>query len=71
MSDTLKIPQLEELCPACKGKGLYAEVDEKIPCYKCNGSGYVPTKEGLQIIALIRHNSRITIEADLQIASGQ
>lgn len=65
-----ELPTLEELCPICKGRGGYADIEDDngwAACGKCNGSGYVPTAIGVQILELVRHNSRLNVTAELRV----
>ena len=59
----MKLPDLEAKCPACKGVGSVYEGNEDCfaDCAKCNGSGFVPTADGKRIIALFRHQFRVTV----------
>lgn len=70
MSD---IPPLEQKCPDCKGKGNTYNVEEDcvLDCKICNGSGFVPTTIGARILDLIRHNSRVTVSAELRVSSAR
>ncbi len=67
------LPQLEEVCPSCNGNRgrFYTEVEENNgwgDCSRCKGSGFIPTKTGAQILSLIRHNSKVTVNAELCVA---
>lgn len=68
-----EFPPLEQICPVCHGaKGRrYSEIEEDdgwADCYKCQGSGFVPTELGVQILTLMRHNSKVTVKAQLCVA---
>lgn len=63
--------QLESKCPECNGSGgkfWRGEEEEWRECAKCHGSGYVPTQIGARILELVRHNSRLTVSAELRVA---
>ena len=66
MATKLKLPDLEKSCRHCAGKGhVYdGEEDCYADCGKCNGSGLVPTATGLQVLALVRHQFRVTVTSD-------
>ena len=70
-----ELPILEEECPICKGKKgrFYSEVEENngwADCFRCKGAGYVPTEVGARILELVRHNSRVTVNAELCVAGA-
>lgn len=68
------LPELERRCEPCEGRGRFTDVEEDegwYYCQKCNGSGFVPTAVGARILDLIRHNSRVTITAALEVASSR
>ena len=66
MATKLKLPDLEVPCQHCEGEGMIydGEEDHHIDCYKCNGSGLVPTATGKQVLALVRHQFRVTVTSD-------
>lgn len=71
------LPDLETQCPFCKGqKQFFDETiqdhnhDGFVPCPKCNGSGYIPTAAGTRILKLFRHNSRVTVNAELCVSTA-
>jgi len=49
-------PELEVLCPKCKGTGGETYQDGRDWCYDCNGAGYIPTAFGRAVLDLIRRN---------------
>ena len=59
--DGLKLSKLilEIRCLRCKGKGRVPGYPDP-PCAKCDGSGYIPTKLGRRILALVRMASSWT-----------
>jgi hypothetical protein len=57
-ADSPQIPQLEVVCPACKGTGGDRELGAWNYCPECKGARYVPTEEGEKILKLMRHNFR-------------
>ena len=64
---------LEAKCAACGGNGgklWRGEEEGWRECAKCNGSGYVPTDIGARILKLVRHNSRLTVSAELHVAGA-
>ena len=64
---------LETKCENCAGSGFIYEREEvsgKSECEDCNGSGFVPTSIGARILDLIRHNSRVTVSAELRVSSS-
>ncbi|WP_425503696.1 hypothetical protein [Luteolibacter flavescens] len=62
-----KLPELEEVCPSCMGRcGTYdSERDSCTDCETCHGSGFVPTETGKKILALVRHNHRVKVSAEI------
>lgn len=47
--------QLENICPKCNGSGWEPhETFEKFSCDKCNGAGVLLTKDGMEILCLMR-----------------
>lgn len=55
-----ELPTLETLCPDCEGSGCEDELRVQYDCPECKGAGYIPTKAGKRILALMSHNfSRI------------
>lgn len=70
----MKEMDLEVSCALCNGRGwhIYVENEEdRTPCYKCNGSGFVPTEAGVRILSLIRHNARLTVSAELDVSGAR
>ena len=68
MSNLLQ--ELEKPCEWCNGKGVRVDMqsdDGFSECYKCGGSGFIPTHDGAKILALMRHNSRVKVNAELRI----
>ena len=68
MIESLK--DLENPCELCSGKGTRVDITSEegfVECYKCDGSGYIPTLIGARILALIRHNSRVKVSAELRV----
>lgn len=63
------IPSLEEPCDFCRSLGWLTEVDSdsgKVSCFKCEGTGFIPTTTGLRILALVQHNSRLSVAATVR-----
>ena len=56
------MPALERTCRECGGRGHFKSVGELIECYECDGAGHIPTKAGMRILKLIRHNIRFDDE---------
>ncbi len=54
------IPDLEAICPSCKGEGRFSDnpPHDFTDCFKCDGAGYVPTESGKKVLNLMRHNFR-------------
>jgi hypothetical protein len=42
------LPELETACEHCRGK--------RTECYRCGGTGYIPTEFGEKVLALILHH---------------
>lgn len=61
------LPDLEKVCEVCSGKKYaYSSEEDAFPdCSNCNGSGFVPTESGKRILDLLRHNSRVSVTAQL------
>ena len=55
---------LETKCAHCDGRGKRtdASLDDDYDCEKCNGSGFVPTRFGMRVLELVRHNTRVRSE---------
>jgi DnaJ-class molecular chaperone len=51
-----QLPELEQLCPQCKGRGRWNDGSGLDRCNLCGGAGYKPTEFGKKVIALMRHN---------------
>lgn len=68
-----EIPILENTCTHCSGRGVFSDFSEEgfVNCHKCRGTGYIPTEAGLQVISLIRHASKVRIEAKLSLSSQE
>jgi len=49
----LGFPELETVCGDCKDLGINDEGDT---CETCDGSGKIPTPEGIKIIKLVTHH---------------
>lgn len=65
---------LENICPECNGAKGYNDIEADggwADCGECNGAGFVPTSIGSRILDLIRHNSRVTISAALEVSSSR
>ena len=65
---------LESKCPSCGGRKGFSDGEEEggwRDCARCNASGFVPTPMGARILDLIRHNSRVTVSAELLVASSR
>ncbi len=73
MSADIHALELEQNCPDCQGRrGEYLRGEEEgwQACSRCNGSGFVPTELGTRVLNLIRHNSRLTVSAELRVAGA-
>jgi len=57
-SRTIELPPLERKCPRCAGTGQAQNYSELNECTYCDGVGYIPTKIGKRIVALMLHNLR-------------
>jgi DnaJ-class molecular chaperone len=71
---TNEIPELEMVCQRCGGTGQRAEVgsdDGYVDCFDCHGTGYKPTPIGVRILELVRHNSRVSVTAELRVPSAR
>lgn len=69
----MHLPELEIICERCHGKGVryYGDDDgEGQKCSACSGYGYVPTEAGVRILSLVRHNSRLSLSAELCVAGA-
>lgn len=51
-----RIPELETVCPDCKGARGEPERGRWYPCHTCRGAGYLPTEFGKIILSLVQHN---------------
>lgn len=72
MENKCYFPILEIVCDKCNGDGgEYFHDGESSYCYKCNGAGYVPTKAGEDILALVLHNLKLTNHDNLAIECKQ
>ncbi len=57
----IQLPVLEVVCTRCRGRGAFdSRRGESEDCYDCSGSGYIPTDAGEAVLALIRHNLRVS-----------
>ena len=67
------LPDLEAICATCGGGRVkYESESDTFPdCQTCGGSGFVPTSIGARILDLIRHNSRVTVSAELRVSSAR
>ena len=66
-----EMPDLESKCLHCEGRGGFtAEEGERELCHDCSGSGFKPTPIGERILKLIRHNSRVTVSAELRVSGA-
>jgi DnaJ-class molecular chaperone len=56
------LPELEVRCERCEGRGEEDEVGtfRTYDCPECGGAGFVPTEFGQKVLAIVRHNLRIT-----------
>lgn len=50
------LPDLELLCDRCNGEKLVVTYRGEERCHKCQGTGYVPTEIGQQILSLVYHS---------------
>ena len=52
---TNNLPPLEVPCPECEGtgKGINVENREVWECFRCKGTGYVPTQDGMAVLSLV------------------
>ena len=57
---------LETICPICGGTGGSEMRYDKWRCHNCNGAGYIPTALGERILALVRHNFKLTPRAIIE-----
>ena len=51
-----RLPELEVVCPRCRGKGSVPLGYPDPRCSNCGGSGYIPTEFGQRVLELVRHN---------------
>lgn len=68
-----ELPILETQCDQCKGKAGYPDEEEHngwADCPFCKGEGFKPTPIGARILELVRHNSRVTVSAELRVFGG-
>jgi hypothetical protein len=73
MTNTL--PDLEVTCPFCKGQKTFRDEftednDGIVNCHRCNGSGFVPTDLGKQILSLVQHKARLAVMPELMFFSA-
>jgi len=61
--------EFEVTCAKCKGtRSEYKSEDDcYVDCSACNGSGFQPTQLGARILALVRHNARLSVTADFRL----
>jgi len=52
------LPELETVCRLCEGEGRVYGDGAWRRCGCCDGAGYEPTKFGVKVLALVRHNFR-------------
>lgn len=66
----MNLPPLEQACTRCKGRAVEDDRDQDciVACPDCNGSGFRPTRIGLQILTLVQHNARMTVNAEWRVA---
>lgn len=57
-----QLPELEEICPTCRGTGKLRGQNGYIPCSACDGAKFMPTKFGERVLDLMRHNFRPMLE---------
>ena len=70
----MNLPELEIACPVCNGKKGRATGEEESgfsECFRCEGSGFIPTPLGARILELIHHNSRVQVSAELRVSSAR
>ena len=60
--NVIDLPELELLCPRCAGEGGETELGKWHDCIECGGAGYIPTRAGSQLLALMRHNFKPMLE---------
>lgn len=68
------IPDLETQCERCEGRRGYSDIEADngwAECFKCDGTGFIPTAIGARVLDLIRHNSRVTVSAELRVSSAR
>lgn len=64
---------LETVCAECHGGKGYSDIAATngwAICSTCGGTGYVPTVIGARILDLVRHNSRVTVSAELRVSDA-
>lgn len=67
-----KLPELEVKCDRCNGDGGESMRDGSVVyCTKCNGAKYIPTECGIEILALLMHNIKLSIHDSLTIECRQ
>lgn len=50
---------LERMCDECGGTGSdWYDDAQGEPCWKCQGSGHIATKEGMAILQLFAHHRK-------------
>lgn len=57
--------ELEIVCPSCAGVARFNDPESEngfTSCPRCDGSGFIPTDLGRKVLALVRHNSKVTSE---------
>lgn len=75
MNDSSSFPKLEIPCYFCEGKKFFFDEtveqnDGMVPCCNCNGSGFVPTDFGKQILSLVQHNARLAVRPELLFSAA-
>lgn len=54
MSDSPRLPNLEEPCPYCNGRSRFTENSgRRVTCTACDGAGTIPTEFGERVWAFV------------------